>query len=119
MVNKPKPEAGNTPAPEPEITVGEIEQLTSTETLAVDTTVPEPEIVAVLDTALIQAPENKLLEVPVEWEQEFNPAINEKAISIIEQPDGNWKGYAKNRGALISVRAGDPQTVLTQLITHP
>lgn len=63
-------------------------------------------------------PQNTVADTPVEWEQEFNPAINEKAISIIEQSDGNWKGFAKNRGKLVSVRAGDPATVLTQLITH-
>lgn len=48
----------------------------------------------------------------------YNPSKNPKAISLIEQEDGNWKGEAFRYGKLVEVRAGDPNTVLTMLITH-
>lgn len=51
-------------------------------------------------------------------ETEYNPNKNHQAISIIKQPDGNWIGEAFVNGGIISVRAGDPNTVVTLLITH-
>ena len=49
---------------------------------------------------------------------EYNPNNNPKAISIIEQADGNYIGKANKFGKVVEVRAGDPQTVLVSLITH-
>lgn len=48
----------------------------------------------------------------------YNPAKNPKAISIIEQPDGNWKGKALRNGTMVEVRAGDPNWVLQMIVTH-
>lgn len=48
----------------------------------------------------------------------FNPAKNNKAISIIEQSDGNFKGEAFRNGKLVEIRAGDPNSVLLGLMTH-
>lgn len=39
-------------------------------------------------------------------------------ISIIKQPDGNWRGFTVKNGRLIQARQGDPNTVLQLLITH-
>ena len=49
---------------------------------------------------------------------DFNPESNGDVISIIKQPDGNYIGYTRKNGTLITVRQGDPTTVLTLLITH-
>jgi len=49
---------------------------------------------------------------------EFNPSVNPKAISIIEQEDGNWKGYAQKFGKLIEVREISPNDCLVKLLTH-
>lgn len=49
---------------------------------------------------------------------EHNPSKNNNAISIIRQEDGNYIGYCHKNGKAIEVRAGDPGTVLTMLITH-
>lgn len=48
----------------------------------------------------------------------FNPVKNNKAIAIIAQDDGNWKGFAFRNGKEIEVRAGDPNTALNMIITH-
>lgn len=50
---------------------------------------------------------------------EFNPEKNEKVISIIKQEDGNYIGYMKKFGKLVSVREIGPETVLQRLLTHP
>lgn len=50
---------------------------------------------------------------------EFDPQKNEQMISIVHRPDGNYRGFAMKSGKLIQARAGDPNTVLTILITHP
>lgn len=52
-------------------------------------------------------------------ELDYSPMTNEKAISIIQQPDGNYIGTCQKNGLFISVREGDPMTVLQRLITHP
>lgn len=49
---------------------------------------------------------------------EFNPEKNEKAISIIRQEDGNFKGWMQKDGKMIEVRQYDPQIVLQMLLTH-
>lgn len=48
----------------------------------------------------------------------FNPEKNDKVIALIQQPDGNWKGYANKFGKIIEVRQVDPQIVLQMLLTH-
>lgn len=52
-------------------------------------------------------------------ENEWNPKYNHKAISIIQQEDGNWKGWMYKHEKLIEVRQIDPQAVLQALLTHP
>ena len=47
-----------------------------------------------------------------------DPNTNPNAISIIKQEDGNYIGQTQKFGMLVEVRAGDPQTVLTLLLTH-
>lgn len=49
----------------------------------------------------------------------YNPFKNPKAISIIQQPDGNWIGEMNKNGNVVSSREGDPNSVLSALITHP
>lgn len=49
---------------------------------------------------------------------QFNPAKNPKVIAIIQQEDGNYKGYTQKFGKVITVRTNDPQTVLLELLTH-
>jgi hypothetical protein len=48
---------------------------------------------------------------------EFNPEKNHDAISIIKQPDGNWKGWMWKNGKLYEERQVDPSTVLLLLMT--
>jgi hypothetical protein len=48
----------------------------------------------------------------------YSPEINDKAISIIQQEDGNWKGYTQKFGKLIEVRDVGPDAVLQRLLTH-
>lgn len=49
---------------------------------------------------------------------EHNPEKNHKAISIIQQEDGNWKGWMWKNGKLIEERQADPSSVLLLLMTH-
>lgn len=46
------------------------------------------------------------------------PVKNPKAILIVQQDDGNWRGFAQKNGKLVQTRQGDPGTVLQMLITH-
>ncbi len=48
----------------------------------------------------------------------YDPADNPKAISIIEQEDGNWKGWMQKFGAVIEVREVSPTDCLLALLTH-
>ena len=48
---------------------------------------------------------------------EYDPEKNHKAISIIEQEDGNWKGWMWRWGKLIEVRDVSPSAVLVTLLT--
>ena len=50
--------------------------------------------------------------------QECSPEQNPKAIVIIEQPDGNWKGQMKRFGTLVQVRDISPGVVVERLLTH-
>lgn len=50
-------------------------------------------------------------------EIEFDPAKNHEAISLVKQPDGNYIGYMWKADKLLTVRQGDPNTVLTMLLT--
>lgn len=49
----------------------------------------------------------------------WNPQRNKNAITLIQQPDGNWRGFMWRNNAFIQVRQGDPNTVLNLLLTHP
>jgi hypothetical protein len=51
-------------------------------------------------------------------EQEFDPYKNPKAISIIEQGDGNWKLFAQKNGKMIEIRSGKPQDAVGEFIIH-
>jgi len=42
-----------------------------------------------------------------------------KAMVIFQDTDGNYRGAAYKADKLIQARAGDPNTVVTLLITHP
>ena len=48
---------------------------------------------------------------------EYSPEKNDNVITIIKQPDGNYKGYMQKNGKFIEVRQGDPNTVLQMLLT--
>lgn len=49
---------------------------------------------------------------------EHNPHKNDKAISIIQQEDGNWMGWMSRFGKVVEVRDVGPEIVLKQLLTH-
>lgn len=49
----------------------------------------------------------------------WNPLTNHDVISIIKQPDGNWRGFMWKHDKLVQARDNDPGNVMTQLITHP
>lgn len=42
----------------------------------------------------------------------------EGTIVLIRQSDGNWKGYTRKQGQVISERQYDPQIVLQLLMFH-
>lgn len=48
----------------------------------------------------------------------YDPTVNKDAISIIRQPDGNWKGWMQKDGVVVEVRDISPGTVLERLITR-
>lgn len=49
---------------------------------------------------------------------QFDPQDNPKCIALVEQEDGNWKGWATRHGKLVEVRDANPETVLQRLLTH-
>jgi hypothetical protein len=51
-------------------------------------------------------------------EQEFDPYKNPKAISIIEQADGNFKLFAQKNGKMVEIRSGKPQDAVGEFIIH-
>lgn len=57
------------------------------------------------------------LEAKIEESAQYDPKKNPNAISIIKQPDGNYKGSMQKNGSLIEVREVGPETVVQQLIT--
>lgn len=48
----------------------------------------------------------------------WNPLTNKKAISIMQDPDGNWRGFMWKNGKLVQARQADPGIVMQMLITH-
>lgn len=54
----------------------------------------------------------------VKIDTQYDPKQNPKAISIIQQEDGNWMGWASKWGTIVSVREVKPEDCLTKLITH-
>lgn len=56
--------------------------------------------------------------MPEEKDEYFNPSKNPNAISIVQQADGNWKGYMFKFGKIITVREVKPEDALLMLITH-
>lgn len=48
----------------------------------------------------------------------WDPRDNHDAISLVKQPDGNWRGFTVKNGQLIQARQNDPNIVLTLLMTH-
>lgn len=66
---------------------------------------------------------NKKEALDVIWDKpkpnyEFDPAQNPDVISIIRQPDGNWKGKMQRFGTLVEVRQVSPMAVLEYLLLH-
>ena len=49
---------------------------------------------------------------------EFSPYKNENVISLIKQPDGNYKGYMNKFGKVIEVRGVSPDEVLQLLLVN-
>lgn len=47
----------------------------------------------------------------------WNPTSNDDVITIIRQPDGNYRGFMQKNGNLVQVRQGEPNTVLQLLLT--
>ncbi len=66
---------------------------------------------------LIKAVKDELV-VVITKADVFNPAKNDKAISIIQQEDGNWTGTMQKFGKVVSAREVKPEDVLLKLITH-
>jgi hypothetical protein len=60
----------------------------------------------------------KMEELQGTGEQEFNPYKNPKAISIIEQADGNWKLWGQKNGKMVEIRSGKPQDAVGEFIIH-
>ena len=49
--------------------------------------------------------------------RDYVPSLNENAISLIKQPDGNWIGQMQKFGTVVEVRDVGPETVLQKLLT--
>lgn len=49
---------------------------------------------------------------------EFDPAKNEKVISLLHDKDGNWRGWTQRFGKLVEVREAKPEDCLVKLLTH-
>ena len=48
---------------------------------------------------------------------EFDPIKNPKAISIIQQEDGNFKLFGQRNGKMYEIRAGKPEDCLAEYLT--
>jgi len=44
--------------------------------------------------------------------------LKENEIRLVQQEDGNWKGFMHKNGKDIEERQSDPQIVLQLLLTH-
>lgn len=51
-------------------------------------------------------------------DSDYNPHKNPKAISLIQQPDGNWKGFMQRFDKVVEVREIKPEDCLIKLLTH-
>lgn len=69
----------------------------------------EPEVVVQAVCPIITKSDNEIV---------YDPHINPKAVSLIQQPDGNWKGEMQRFGKVVEVRGIGPETVLQMLLTH-
>ena len=58
------------------------------------------------------------MEFPPFKPEECSPEKNPKAIVVIEQADGNWKGQMQRFGKLVQIRAISPGVVIERLLTH-
>jgi len=47
---------------------------------------------------------------------EYSPHKNDKAISLIEQPDGNWVAEGQRFGKPVRIREGSPTAALQRLL---
>lgn len=47
---------------------------------------------------------------------EYSPHKNVNAISLIEQPDGNWVAEGSKFGKMIRIREGSPTAALERLL---
>lgn len=47
---------------------------------------------------------------------EYSPHKNDKAISLIEQPDGNWVAEGDRFGKVMRIREGSPTAALQRLL---
>lgn len=47
---------------------------------------------------------------------EYSPHKNDKAISLIEQPDGNWVAEGQRFGKAVRIREGSPTAALQRLL---
>lgn len=43
---------------------------------------------------------------------------DDKIFMLFQDLDGNWRGATTKEENFVNVRAGDPNTVLTMLLTH-
>ena len=62
-------------------------------------------------------PNKEPAEAIKEAELQASIPATEGTFLIVKQMDGNYIGYTFKGGKLVQVRQGDPQTVLTMLIT--
>jgi len=49
----------------------------------------------------------------------YSPETNPKAIFIVQDEDGNWRGKMQRFGTVVEVRDVGPVTVLQTLLSHP
>lgn len=49
-------------------------------------------------------------------EIEYSPHKNAMAISLIEQPDGNWVAEGSKFGKVVRIREGSPTSALQRLL---
>lgn len=47
----------------------------------------------------------------------FDPWMNSKAIAMVQDKDGNWRGWMQRFGNVVEIRDIGPETVLQRLLT--